>query len=300
MGVADLTVAAMIREAVRKPFQGTAYTFGRQTVNIAPEQVLPLFRHLGCEPAITEFHIDRATRYAQRNEGENCIRDIDFLTALGLSNVKAIDISDFEGAEIIIDLNRPLPSELETSCDLVLDGSTLDNIFDPVTALKSIGRMLRPGGRAFIHNLGNASYLFPGIPYTVFNPVWFFDYFVWNNFDYCQAYCFVYPTGKRVATFALSLERAARLQGSGFVRQIDTPYCMSILIYAEKGADSTWDRMPIQHAYRPNEDWQRYTEIVSRYVAQQRDLLVVTEPSEDDIVTPPGWVRATSLSALRA
>ncbi len=49
---------------------------------------------------------------------------------LNFSEVKAVDVSDFEGAEVIINLNKPLPNHLESTCDLLVDGSTLDNIFD--------------------------------------------------------------------------------------------------------------------------------------------------------------------------
>ena len=76
---------------------------------------------------------------------------------LFILKLHAVDISDFEGAGIIVDLNEPLPPHLEATCDLLVDGSTLDNIFNPTQGLRNLARMLKPGGRLFLSNMANSS-----------------------------------------------------------------------------------------------------------------------------------------------
>ncbi len=63
------------------------------------------------------------------------------------ADVIALDVSDYEGAEIIHDLNTPLPNKYRSVADFIFNGSCLDNLFDPAMAIKSMSKMLRPGGR---------------------------------------------------------------------------------------------------------------------------------------------------------
>ena len=46
-------------------------------------------------------------------------------------SVSAVDISDYEGAEIILDLCSDVPEEFHNRFDFIIDAGSLDNIFDP-------------------------------------------------------------------------------------------------------------------------------------------------------------------------
>lgn len=66
---------------------------------------------------------------------------------LGFPGLQALDISDFEGADHIFDLNQDeLPEHLTSRFDAVFNGGTLEHVFHVPNALTSITRMLRPGG----------------------------------------------------------------------------------------------------------------------------------------------------------
>lgn len=72
-----------------------------------------------------------------------------FFSMLGYAEVKSLDISAYEGAEIVGDLNDPdLPGKIGETFDLVYDCGTLEHIFDITHALRSMDRMVRPGGVA--------------------------------------------------------------------------------------------------------------------------------------------------------
>jgi hypothetical protein len=64
-----------------------------------------------------------------------------------VENIQALDRSDYEGANVIHDLNLPVTDRLKGIADLIVDGSTLDNTFNPALTLKNYCDMLRPGGR---------------------------------------------------------------------------------------------------------------------------------------------------------
>jgi SAM-dependent methyltransferase len=70
----------------------------------------------------------------------------DFFKYLGSNTIKSLDFSDFEGAEIIHDLNNPVKSELTDQFDCVFDGGTIEHVFDTRMAFSNVKKMLRVGG----------------------------------------------------------------------------------------------------------------------------------------------------------
>ena len=66
--------------------------------------------------------------------------------SLGSRTIKSLDFSDFEGAEIIHDLNVPIPDELIDRFDCIFDGGTIEHVFDIRTAISNVKRMLKIGG----------------------------------------------------------------------------------------------------------------------------------------------------------
>src|SRR4029077_11292495 len=105
--------------------------------------------------------------------------------ALGAAEVHAVDRSDFEGADIVHDMNLPIDRSLEGIADLIVDGSTLDNVHDAATALMHYNRMLRPDGRVVSINAANMD--MDGA-YSVMDPLWFLDYYAANDYADCRVY----------------------------------------------------------------------------------------------------------------
>ena len=74
-----------------------------------------------------------------------------FFAALGFSQIDALDISDYEGANIIGDLNDPgLAARIGGTYDMVYDSGTIEHIFDAPTALRTLARLVGVGG-AVVH-----------------------------------------------------------------------------------------------------------------------------------------------------
>jgi SAM-dependent methyltransferase len=93
-----------------------------------------------------------------------------------VERLDVLDASDYEGATVLHDLTRPLPPELMQRFDAVIDGGTLEHIFDVPAALRSYMGMLRVGGSLFLsapaNNLcGHGFYQFsPELMHRVFTP----------------------------------------------------------------------------------------------------------------------------------
>ena len=69
-----------------------------------------------------------------------------FLKALGAEQIHSLDASDFEGADIICDLNQPIPVEYRNRFTCVIDGGTTEHIFSFDQAMENVIDLLEVGG----------------------------------------------------------------------------------------------------------------------------------------------------------
>jgi hypothetical protein len=100
----------------------------------------------------------------------------EFLRFLGANEPVSVDYSDFEGATLLHDLNRPFPENERGRYTLVIDGGTLEHIFNYPAALRHCLELLCPGGHFLsmtpAHNqMGHGFYQFsPELFFRVFSP----------------------------------------------------------------------------------------------------------------------------------
>src|SRR5689334_15284508 len=116
MGITPLHAELIIREHKRKTLPKTVHLLGRQTVLLTIDQALAMMKKAGIQPAQTAVAIDRET-YGAQVAGQAYISDRTFFGLLGASEVHAIDYTDYEGADIILDLTKPIPSAHASSVD---------------------------------------------------------------------------------------------------------------------------------------------------------------------------------------
>jgi SAM-dependent methyltransferase len=69
-----------------------------------------------------------------------------FLKLLGARQVQSIDASSYEGASIVHDMNRLLPDSYRDQFTLVIDGGSLEHVFNFPVALKNCMDAVAPGG----------------------------------------------------------------------------------------------------------------------------------------------------------
>jgi SAM-dependent methyltransferase len=99
---------------------------------------------------------------------------------LGARQVVALDASAFEGAILVHDLNREMPSDLDETFDAVIDGGTLEHVFNFPIAIANCMRLVAVGGRLFVFTnannfMGHGFYQFsPELFYRVLAPAYGF------------------------------------------------------------------------------------------------------------------------------
>jgi hypothetical protein len=93
---------------------------------------------------------------------------------LGASRTDSMDFSDYEKATVIHDLNQPVPGELKRKYTAVVDGGTIEHVFNFPVAIKNCMEMLQVGGHYIgitpANNLmGHGLYQFsPELYYNIF------------------------------------------------------------------------------------------------------------------------------------
>jgi hypothetical protein len=104
-----------------------------------------------------------------------------FFNVFGSKRVVSVDASEYEGATMIHDLNKRLGEEHDQQYDAVVDGGSLEHIFGVPTAVASMMRATKVGGRIYAvwpaNNLcGHGFFQFsPEFAYRVFDPAHGFE-----------------------------------------------------------------------------------------------------------------------------
>ena len=91
--------------------------------------------------------------------------------ALGAVETASCDASAYEGADLVHDLNEPIPATWEQRFDLVLDGGTLEHVFNFPVAILNCMRWLKPGGHLILITPANN---FLGHGFFQFSPELFY------------------------------------------------------------------------------------------------------------------------------
>jgi SAM-dependent methyltransferase len=264
-----------------RPLPKIVHTLGRLVTGFDYDGAVALIRRCGVEPVKVVAESDASTGEGIRL-GSKTITDTTFFRMLGAEDVHAIDISAYEGAQIVWDLCQPIPDNLEGVADFIVGGSTLDNVFDPAQYMRNIARMLRPGGRVFEINHANNHMR----PYVMLPPPWYLDYFVANGFVDSRVYVFEYSTA--VHAFRLfPVPNPAQQVGWGLIDNFmaDDKYQISVAAFAEKGPSSTWHISPVQDSWRDAERVMQYNENLAVIVGSVRPGVTLTN-SELKPVSP--------------
>ena len=146
MGLDINAARFLLAEKARGVDFGNILTLGRQGIYMDRESYASFLHHFGTT-AQTDGYAD------------------DFFLGLGANKMTAIDASGYEKADIIHDINQPVSPDLHSSFDTVIDGGTLEHVFNFPAAIANCMRMVKPGGQLILltpwHNFaGHGFYQF--------------------------------------------------------------------------------------------------------------------------------------------
>lgn len=235
----------------REPFEGPALFLGRQRCELMP------FAY--CQDIIRESGIEPKELPADFNIGPNIpavstlneTSDEALLRLLGVDEVHAMDYSNFEGADIIHDLNLPVEESLRERFGLIIDGGTLEHVFDLRRAFQNVAEMLKPGGRV-IHFGAPANNCFEH-GFVQFSPTFFQDFYEANGFTDIRISIMIMANEETPERMKLPLPLITYTResfGGSCSIFSDLSHQVNLFVTATKTAESTSDKIPIQGRYR--------------------------------------------------
>lgn len=101
-----------------------------------------------------KYQIDSSYEYDNKMKYRS-YADYFFTHYLGVKTLKVMDYSGYESADILHDLNYPIQQTLVENFDAVIDGGTLEHIFNFPTAINNCMMMVKNGGSIFIFSMAN-------------------------------------------------------------------------------------------------------------------------------------------------
>lgn len=140
-------------------------TIGRLDALVTPDQLEQEFASFGeqLEPGEATRLIHARDRYCEP-----------IIERLGASVVDSLDASDYEGANVIHDLNAPIAEERKGRYSMLVDGGTLEHVFHFPEALKTCMSLVEVGGHVLLclpanNEMGHGFYQFsPDLFYRAF------------------------------------------------------------------------------------------------------------------------------------
>jgi hypothetical protein len=137
MGLDYHGVRLMAYTKTMEPRLDSIAMLGRQSLHTDAAAIAGIF---------TEFNVPFQEQDLERIvEGGNGYCE-PLLNHLGFKTVESFDYSDYENPTHVHDFNQPISSEFHSRYDLVLDGGSLEHIFNFPTALRNVMQMVKPGG----------------------------------------------------------------------------------------------------------------------------------------------------------
>jgi len=244
MGLSLSALRFIIRQHLHRPLGPAVCTLGRQRVVATYQQVLDLVREEGWAPRPLEDGQDVSTNIPSWKNGPESknTSDVVFFGLLGIDTLTTLDVSDYEAADIIWDLNKPIPTELIGRFDTVIDSGTIEHVHDVHQAIRNINLLTRPGGTV-MHFAPTSNYIDHG--YHQLSPIFFVDYYAANRFERCDAWLF-----EHIRPFA-TLEKWNLYRHEYGLPMAPWGWLWSskawmTAVVAYKGEDSTVDKVPIQ------------------------------------------------------
>jgi hypothetical protein len=145
MGITATDVDILFDLSRREPSIARIATIGRLTLYLHSWQVDRLKELMPKSDALAG--------YRWGDNADQFLRDL-----TGATEIVSIDISDYEGASIVHDMNAPFTSRypnLADNFDLVIDGGTLEHIFNFPVAIINMMFLVRKGGYIISSNPAN-------------------------------------------------------------------------------------------------------------------------------------------------
>lgn len=146
MGLEFYTTRFLLQAKATGARFGRTLTIGRQNFFVTGPQLDKIGR---------EFNFNTAAFRGSAPAADLVYVEPFLRNVLGAEAVESLDVSNYEGATHVHDMNAPLPQSLKGQFDLVLEAGSLEHIFNFPVAIRNLMEALKPGGTLIIQTPAN-------------------------------------------------------------------------------------------------------------------------------------------------
>jgi len=260
MGIAVEAARWIIKHCVERGISGRMLTFGKQDVSFNLDRMFYLLAERGivqiqdgelglsAKQTLLYRELDMAGKVLSRKQHfaqQNYVSDELLFRFMGFDEIRSLDYSEFEGCDIVYDLNRDdAASVVPEPYDLLLDTGTIEHVFHVPNAMKNIWSMLKVGGYV-IHMAPTNNYVDHG--FYQFSPTFFHDFYSANKFGDVAISLAQMTTDTNSRPWMLADYRPGMLDAISSGGLDDKIY--ETFVIARKLAHSTGDAVPNQGVY---------------------------------------------------
>ena len=168
--------------------------------------------------------------------------DLTLFKDLGYGDIESVDVSDFEGATYVADLNQPVADNMRGRFALIYNGGTIEHIFDVRTVMRNLHDMLTTNG-VMVHVGPMNGWVEHG--FYQFNPTFFADFYHANRYEPCRAFLLhaISDNHRDVEVHHYLPGKFDNYAAGAF------PGVWNFFMPFVKRSSSTWDQIPQQGYY---------------------------------------------------
>jgi SAM-dependent methyltransferase len=285
MGIMAPIARYILQVHKKMPLTGQGLFVGRQTVPLSLKQAKSLIQSEGLQVREITPIYDVQTR---SGISKDYITEETFFNLFCDLKITYLDVSAYEKANIVHDMQDPIPNDLKNKFDFIWNGSCLDNIFDPAAALRNSCDFLKPGGRILTMEIANSHFG----PYVSMSHTWFYDFYLNNDFKDIEILSLVY---KRYNIWRgpykvyKCMDYSAARNEFALARRKNPVMTLGI---ATKGQiDQYLNPIQFQYSQDLNDDKLRYN---------FKNYLINTRSSNKFSINVDGWMQMSALKGIKS
>lgn len=168
--------------------------------------------------------------------GQHLYADNQLFSCLGTSETISFDASAFEQASVVHDFNDPISDQFDETFDTVIDGGSLEHIFNVPVAVSNLMRMARVGGHVMGMTPAN-NWL--GHGFYQFSPEWVFRIFAPSNGFVVEAVFLSHMDGTPLEEI-VDAGAAGRRGEIGITRWLTTMYYIAKKVEHVRPFEARW------------------------------------------------------------
>lgn len=160
--------------------RGSVLQIGRQGATFTKKELMGLLSSKGLE--LPRFELGKS-QILSVGLYEKFPTDLEVFSSVGFSGIHVLDVNNYEGADILHDLNLPVSQDLYEKFDLIYDGGSTEHVFNLPQVLENYSKMVKVGG-VIIHDSPTNNWVNHG--YYQIQPELYLDYYNENNYEVLQ------------------------------------------------------------------------------------------------------------------